>query len=132
MRDSIRQMFSIPNIPLIEIKPVSATGRIRRGEPAQEFAVFLLKGTSAMMLLLRLLYRWNMDVASPFAKGRGIVFLSLLKCEADCSQYVVEFLANLMIPESQHNDSHGEPEIGTAFDRDFCPHGSYARRRPTR
>jgi len=56
-------VFSIPNIPLIEIKPV----------PAQEFAVFLLKGRSAMILLLAysLLYRWNMDVASPFAKGRG-------------------------------------------------------------
>ena len=27
---------------------------------------------------------------------------------------------------------HGEPEIGTGFDRDFGPHRSYARRRPTR
>lgn len=35
--------FSIPNISLVEISPV----------PAQEFAVFLLKGRSAMMLLLR-------------------------------------------------------------------------------
>jgi len=26
---------------------------------------------------------------------------------------------------------HGEPEIGTACDREFGPHGSYARRRPT-
>jgi hypothetical protein len=34
--------FSIPNIPLVEIEPV----------PAQEFAIFLLKGVSAMMLLL--------------------------------------------------------------------------------
>jgi len=51
-------VFSIPNIPLIEIKPV----------PAQEFAVFLLKCDDA---LVGLLYRWNMDVASPFAKGRG-------------------------------------------------------------
>ena len=34
--------FSVPNIPLVEIKPL----------PAQEFAVFLLKGASGMMLLL--------------------------------------------------------------------------------
>ena len=31
--------------------------------------------------------------------------LSLLECEPDCSQHTIELLANLMIPESQHDNS---------------------------
>ncbi len=40
----LRRGFSIPNIPLVEINTV----------PAEQFAVFLLKGARAMVLLLRL------------------------------------------------------------------------------
>ena len=38
-------------------------------------------------------------------------FLSLLECEPDCSQHAVELLANLMIPESQHNKSMAREEF---------------------
>ena len=31
--------------------------------------------------------------------------LSLLECEPDCSQHAVELLPNLVIPESQHDNS---------------------------
>jgi hypothetical protein len=38
-------------------------------------------------------------------------FLSLLECEPDCSQHAIELLANLMIPESQNNDSMASLEF---------------------
>ena len=37
--------------------------------------------------------------------------LSLPECEPDCSQDAIEFSANLMIPESQHNDSMAREEF---------------------
>ena len=40
-----------------------------------------------------------------------VVLLSLPDCEADCSQDAIEFSANLMIPESQHNDSMAREEF---------------------
>jgi len=56
-----------------------------------------------------------LDFASPFSKGRGwrwgFVLLSLPECEPDCSQDAIEFSANLMIPESQHNDSMAREEF---------------------
>jgi hypothetical protein len=38
-------------------------------------------------------------------------FLSFLECEPDCPQHAVELLANLMIPESQHNKSMAGQEF---------------------
>jgi hypothetical protein len=37
--------------------------------------------------------------------------LSLAECEPDCSQDAIEFSANLVIPESQHNDSMAREEF---------------------
>ncbi len=37
--------------------------------------------------------------------------LSLPECEPDCSQDAIEFSANLMIPESQHNDPMAREEF---------------------
>jgi hypothetical protein len=37
--------------------------------------------------------------------------LSLAECEPDCSQEAIEFSANLVIPESQYNDSMAREEF---------------------
>ncbi len=43
-------------------------------------------------------------------EGEGS-FLLFLECEPDRSQHAIELLANLMIPESQHNDSMASQEL---------------------
>jgi hypothetical protein len=37
--------------------------------------------------------------------------LSLFECKQDCSQDAIEFSANLVIPEPQHNDSMARKEF---------------------
>ena len=54
MHVSIQRGFSIPNVPLVEINAV----------PAKQLAVFLLKGASAMVLLLRInVFQYGFELA---------------------------------------------------------------------
>jgi hypothetical protein len=57
-----------------------------------------------------------LDFASPFSKRermkvRVCFAVAPRECEPDCSQDAIEFSANLMIPESQHNDSMAREEF---------------------
>jgi hypothetical protein len=45
-------------------------------------------------------------------EGEGLFFCCSFECEPDCPQHAVELLANLMIPESQHNKSIAAQEFG--------------------
>ena len=58
-RSQFHQVFSIPNVPLIEIDAV----------PAKQLAVFLLKAASAMVLLLRInVFQYGFELARAHRK----------------------------------------------------------------
>jgi hypothetical protein len=56
---SIQRGFSIPNVPLIEINAV----------PAKQLAIFLLKGASAMVFLLRVnVFQYGLELTRAHRK----------------------------------------------------------------